>query len=125
IRGGAGNGTIGGAVGDTIDLSGSSGHAVIFGKANESITLGGATGSVAVPTPNGNYTVAAGSAVFAGAGSTITSGSGSALIDVSAGNDTIREVGVKGSDTVTGFTEGQSFIFLGSAQDSITAVMNT
>jgi Ca2+-binding RTX toxin-like protein len=101
------------AGGDQVDLTGGFGSATINALAgNDSVKLG-----------------AGAATVFAAQGDTVTAGTGSSMIVVGSGAvsvslpgghgaATIGDVGIFGSDTVTGFTPGQDKIFFSGQDDS-------
>jgi Ca2+-binding RTX toxin-like protein len=94
------------ASGDRVDLTGGLGNATINALAgNDTVTLGSGMATVFA---------AQGDTVTAGAGaSTILVGSGAVNISLPGGHGaaTIGDVGTNGTDTVTGFTQGQDKIF--------------
>jgi Ca2+-binding RTX toxin-like protein len=94
------------ASGDRVDLTGGLGNATINALAgNDTVTLGSGMATVFA---------AQGDTVTAGAGaSTILVGTGGVNISLPGGHGAaqIGDVGMTGTDTVTGFTQGQDKIF--------------
>ena len=101
------------AQGDRVDLTGALGNATINALAgNDTVTLGSGMATVFA---------AQGDTVTAGAGSsTILVGSGAVDISLPGGHGAaqIGDVGTAGTDTVTGFTQGQDLIFFSGQSNS-------
>jgi Ca2+-binding RTX toxin-like protein len=101
------------ASGDKVDLTGGKGNATVNALAgNDTVTLGSGPATVFA---------AQGDTVTAGAGtSTIVVGSGAVNVSLPGahGAATIGDVGTQGTDTVTGFTQGQDLIFFNGQTDT-------
>jgi Ca2+-binding RTX toxin-like protein len=121
------------AGGDTITAAaGGSASANIILASGDKVDLTGGMGNATVNALAGNDTVTLGSGpatVFAAQGDTVTAGAGTSLIAFGSGAvnvslpgahgaATIGDVGIQGTDTVTGFTQGQDLIFFNGQTDT-------
>jgi Ca2+-binding RTX toxin-like protein len=119
-----------GTPGDTITAaSGSAANATINLASGDSVNLSGGNGSALINALAGNDTITLGSGdatVFAAQADSVTGGFGSSVIAFGAGAvnvslpgghgaATIGDVGTQGTDTVTGFAQGQDLIFFQGA----------
>jgi Ca2+-binding RTX toxin-like protein len=122
-----------GAGGDTITAAaGGTASANMILASGDKVDLTGGLGNATVNALAGNDTVTLGSGaatVFAAQSDTVTAGAGTSTIVVGSGNvnvslpgghgaATLGDVGTSGSDTVTGFTQGQDLIFFGGQDNS-------
>jgi len=107
---GSGSTTIWGGADDTITGSTGSGSAIIIGAANSTIT--GGSGTDLIGATAGSVLIIGGSgttAVWGGPGDTIAAGSGNLYVNINhasfSGAVLVGDDGVKGNDTVTGFSQ--------------------
>ena len=93
----------------------------------------GGSGTDSIDGSAGNQLITGGSGnttALGGGGDTILGGSGNMNVDIIhpstvSGAVFVGDNGVRGFDTVTGFSDGVDKIFLGNTQDTVTAVISS